>query len=81
MSLLRLGLIRDVTKEQTRSFDKRLSPQLKIALVFVRLDRVADRIVTANRRTGCNAICGGVNVGDALRQVEGLVMVWGSEWA
>jgi len=55
--------------------DKRPSPQLKIALVFVRLDRVADCIVTANRRTGYNAICGGVNVGDAFREVEGLVMV------
>jgi hypothetical protein len=29
----------------------------------------------------CDAICGGVNVGDAFRQVEGLVMVSGSESA
>jgi hypothetical protein len=53
---------------------------IEIAVVLVRLDHVASLIVNANH-AGCNAICGGVNVGDAFQQVEGLVMVSGSESA
>jgi hypothetical protein len=44
----------------------------EIAFVLVRFNHVASRI-------GCDAICGGENVGDAFQQVEGLVMVSGLE--
>ena len=33
----------------------------------------------SNKKAPFDAICGGVNVGDAFRQVEGLVMVLGWE--
>ena len=55
---------------------------LKSALVPIRLDHVAaPHRKTRVTCTKCNVICGGVNVGDAFRQVEGLVTVSGSESA
>jgi len=62
--------------------DEKLSPRLKITLVLVRLNHISTCIVKGRiTRTWCNAICDGVNVGDAFRQVEGLVMVSGSDSA
>ena len=50
-------------------------PVFEIALVLERLDHISSWIVNADHLHECNVICGGVNVGDAFRQVEGLVMV------
>jgi hypothetical protein len=65
----------------TRRAERKASPLFELTRLLVRLDHVASRIVNANHSHWSNAICGGVNVGDAFRQVEGLVMVSGSESA